>query len=140
MYRLAAAAACILVAACAGTIQEEMAKLEGQPLSAVIAKIWVSAASRGSGFTTGVRPSCRSRTRHIADARQTASATCPVYLQNIYLTATVCGRTNAGIDGKQLRHRRLRDLFALPPCREALPDEQLRGPGRNRAHLFRASS
>jgi hypothetical protein len=39
MYRLAAAAACILVAACAGTIKEEMAKLEGQPLSTVIAKI-----------------------------------------------------------------------------------------------------
>jgi hypothetical protein len=37
--RLAAAAACILVAACAGTIKEEMAKLEGQPLSAIIAKI-----------------------------------------------------------------------------------------------------
>jgi hypothetical protein len=31
--------ACILVAACAGTIKEEMAKLEGQPLSTVIAKI-----------------------------------------------------------------------------------------------------
>jgi hypothetical protein len=39
MYRLAAAAACILVAACAGTIKEGMAKLEGQPLSAVIARI-----------------------------------------------------------------------------------------------------
>jgi hypothetical protein len=64
----------------------------------------------------------------------------PVYLQNIYLTAGTCGRANAGIDGKQFRHRRLRDLFALPPCREALPDDRLRGPGRNRAHLFRASS
>jgi hypothetical protein len=39
VYRLAAAAACILVAACAGTIKEGMAKLEGQPLSAIIAKI-----------------------------------------------------------------------------------------------------
>jgi hypothetical protein len=39
VYRLAAGAACILVAACAGTVKEGMAKLEGQPLSAVIAKI-----------------------------------------------------------------------------------------------------
>jgi hypothetical protein len=39
VYRLAASAACILVAACAGTIKEGMAKLEGQPLSAVIARI-----------------------------------------------------------------------------------------------------
>ena len=39
MYRLAAGAACILVAACAGTIKEGMVKLEGQPLSAVIARI-----------------------------------------------------------------------------------------------------
>jgi hypothetical protein len=39
VYRLAAAAACILVAACAGTIKGGMAKLEGQPLSAVIARI-----------------------------------------------------------------------------------------------------
>jgi hypothetical protein len=37
--RLAACAGCILVAACAGTIKEGMAKLEGQPLSAVIARI-----------------------------------------------------------------------------------------------------
>ena len=38
--RLAAAAAgCTLVAACAGTIHEGMAKLEGQPLSAIVAKI-----------------------------------------------------------------------------------------------------
>jgi hypothetical protein len=38
--RLAAAAAgCTLVAACAGTIQEGMTKLEGQPLSAIVAKI-----------------------------------------------------------------------------------------------------
>jgi hypothetical protein len=38
--RLAAAAAgCALVAACAGTVREGMTKLEGQPLSAVIAKI-----------------------------------------------------------------------------------------------------
>jgi hypothetical protein len=34
-----AAAACTLVAACAGTIQEGMTKLEGQPLSAIVAKI-----------------------------------------------------------------------------------------------------
>jgi hypothetical protein len=39
VYRLAAGAACLLVAACAGTIKEGMAKLEGQPLSAVIARI-----------------------------------------------------------------------------------------------------
>jgi hypothetical protein len=40
MHRVAAiAAACSFVAACAGTIKEEMAKLEGQPLSAAIAKI-----------------------------------------------------------------------------------------------------
>jgi hypothetical protein len=39
VYRLAAGAACILVAACAGTIKEGMARLEGQPLSAVIARI-----------------------------------------------------------------------------------------------------
>ncbi len=38
--RLAAAAACCtLVAACAGTIKEGMAQLEGQPLSAIISKI-----------------------------------------------------------------------------------------------------
>jgi hypothetical protein len=38
--RLAVAAAgCTLVAACTGTIQEGMTKLEGQPLSAIIAKI-----------------------------------------------------------------------------------------------------
>jgi hypothetical protein len=40
MHRVAAvAAACSLVAACAGTIKEEMTKLEGQPLRAAIAKI-----------------------------------------------------------------------------------------------------
>jgi hypothetical protein len=40
MHRLAAVVAVsILVAACAGTIQEGMAKLEGQPLSAIVAKI-----------------------------------------------------------------------------------------------------
>jgi hypothetical protein len=40
VHRLAAvAAACILVAACAGTIKEGMTRLEGQPLSAIIAKI-----------------------------------------------------------------------------------------------------
>jgi hypothetical protein len=39
VHRLAAGAACILVAACAGTVKEGMAKLEGQPLSAVIARI-----------------------------------------------------------------------------------------------------
>jgi hypothetical protein len=39
VYRLVAGAACILVAACAGTIKEGMAKLEGQPLSAVVARI-----------------------------------------------------------------------------------------------------
>jgi hypothetical protein len=39
VYRLAASAACLLVAACAGTIKEGMAKLEGQPLSVVIARI-----------------------------------------------------------------------------------------------------
>jgi len=33
------AAGCSLVAACAGTVREGMAKLEGQPLSAVIARI-----------------------------------------------------------------------------------------------------
>jgi hypothetical protein len=32
-------AVCTLVAACAGTIQEGMTKLEGQPLGAIIAKI-----------------------------------------------------------------------------------------------------
>jgi hypothetical protein len=72
MYRLAAAAACILVAACAGTIQEEMGKLEGQPLGAVIARSgnrWVSAASRGSGFTTGVRPRCRLKAEENRNAK-----------------------------------------------------------------------
>jgi hypothetical protein len=39
MYRLAASAACLSVAACAGTVKEGMAKLEGQPLSAVVARI-----------------------------------------------------------------------------------------------------
>jgi hypothetical protein len=40
VHRLAAAVAgCTLVAACAGTIQEGMTKLEGQPLSAIVAKI-----------------------------------------------------------------------------------------------------
>ena len=40
MYRVAsAAAACIWVAACAGTIKEGMTRLEGRPLSAAIAKI-----------------------------------------------------------------------------------------------------
>jgi hypothetical protein len=41
VYRLATGAACMLVAACAGTgtVKEGMAKLEGQPLSAVIARI-----------------------------------------------------------------------------------------------------
>jgi hypothetical protein len=40
VQRLAVAAAgCSLVAACAGTIQEGMTKLEGQPLSAIVAKI-----------------------------------------------------------------------------------------------------
>jgi hypothetical protein len=40
MHRVAAiAATCSLVAACAGTIKEEMTKFEGQPLSAAIAKI-----------------------------------------------------------------------------------------------------
>jgi hypothetical protein len=39
MYRLAVPAACMLVAACAGTVKEGMAKLEGQPLSAVVARI-----------------------------------------------------------------------------------------------------
>jgi hypothetical protein len=35
----AVAAACMLVAACAGTVKEGMTRLEGQPLSAVIAKL-----------------------------------------------------------------------------------------------------
>jgi hypothetical protein len=39
MHRLAVLAACMLVAACAGTVKEGMAKLEGQPLSAVVARI-----------------------------------------------------------------------------------------------------
>jgi hypothetical protein len=39
VHRPAASAACILVAACASTVQEGMAKLEGQPLSAVVARI-----------------------------------------------------------------------------------------------------
>jgi hypothetical protein len=40
MHRVAAAAAaCSFVAACAGTIKEAMTTLEGQPLSAAIAKI-----------------------------------------------------------------------------------------------------
>ena len=49
MYRLAAGAACILVAACAGTIKEGMAKLEGQPLSAVVARIGQPMGERGIG-------------------------------------------------------------------------------------------
>jgi hypothetical protein len=39
MHRLAVLVACMLVAACAGTVKEGMAKLEGQPLSAVVARI-----------------------------------------------------------------------------------------------------
>jgi hypothetical protein len=40
MGRLAAiAAACLWVAACAGTVKEGMTRLQGQPLSVVIAKI-----------------------------------------------------------------------------------------------------
>ena len=39
MCRPAVVAACMLVAACAGTVKEGMAKLEGQPLSAVVARI-----------------------------------------------------------------------------------------------------
>jgi hypothetical protein len=40
VHRLAVAVAgCTLVAACAGTIKEGMTQLEGQPLSAIIAKI-----------------------------------------------------------------------------------------------------
>jgi hypothetical protein len=40
VYRVASVAvACILVAACAGTIKEGMTRLEGRPLSAAIAKI-----------------------------------------------------------------------------------------------------
>jgi hypothetical protein len=47
MHRLAAGAACILVAACAGTIKEGMTKLEGQPLSAVTARIGQPMGERG---------------------------------------------------------------------------------------------
>ena len=39
MYRPTVLAACMLVAACAGTVNEGMTKLEGQPLSAVVARI-----------------------------------------------------------------------------------------------------
>ena len=40
MHRVAAVAAvCSLIAACAGTIKEEMTKLGGQPLSAAVSKI-----------------------------------------------------------------------------------------------------
>jgi hypothetical protein len=39
VHRLAAVAVCTLVAACAGSIKEGMTQLEGQPLSAIIAKI-----------------------------------------------------------------------------------------------------
>jgi hypothetical protein len=40
VHRLAAVVAgCTLVAACAGSIKEGMTQLEGQPLSAIIAKI-----------------------------------------------------------------------------------------------------
>ena len=40
MHRLAAVvAACTLVVACAGSIKEGMTQLEGQPLSAIVAKI-----------------------------------------------------------------------------------------------------
>jgi hypothetical protein len=39
MYPPTTIAACILVGACAGTVKEGMAKLEGQPLSAVVARI-----------------------------------------------------------------------------------------------------
>jgi hypothetical protein len=39
MYRPTVLAACMLVAGCAGTVKEGMAKLQGQPLSAVVAKI-----------------------------------------------------------------------------------------------------
>jgi hypothetical protein len=39
MCRLTVVATCMLVAGCAGTVKEGMAKLEGQPLSAAVAKI-----------------------------------------------------------------------------------------------------
>jgi hypothetical protein len=39
MYHPTVVAACMLVAACTGTVKEGMARLEGQPLSAVVAKI-----------------------------------------------------------------------------------------------------
>jgi hypothetical protein len=39
MYRPTMVAASMLVVGCAGTVKEGMAKLEGQPLSAVVAKI-----------------------------------------------------------------------------------------------------
>jgi hypothetical protein len=40
MHRFAVVAAmCIFVAACAGTVKEGMSRLQGQPLSVVIAKI-----------------------------------------------------------------------------------------------------
>jgi hypothetical protein len=40
IHRLAAAVVCCtLVAACAGTVKEGMAQLEGQPLSAIVSKI-----------------------------------------------------------------------------------------------------
>jgi hypothetical protein len=47
MYRPSVVAACILVAACAGTIKEGMVKLESQPLSAVIARIGQPMGERG---------------------------------------------------------------------------------------------
>ena len=39
LNRLAVAAGCTLLAGCAGTIREGMTQLEGQPLSAIVAKI-----------------------------------------------------------------------------------------------------
>jgi hypothetical protein len=47
MYRPTVVAACVLVAACAGTIKEGMTKLEGQPLSAVVARIGQPMGERG---------------------------------------------------------------------------------------------
>jgi hypothetical protein len=49
LYRFAAGAACILLVACAGTVKEGMANLEGQPLSAVVARIGQPMGERNVG-------------------------------------------------------------------------------------------
>jgi hypothetical protein len=74
MGRLAAiAAACLWVAACAGTVKEGMTRLQGQPLSVVIAKIGLPTDERTVAgkkvYIWGTRPKNRRRNRAKRNAR-----------------------------------------------------------------------